>query len=231
MKIGLIGGTGYSSTQYYYEQINKAMDHSITSSKPVDIIIYSLDFSYYKHLYSTGKAKELREYILHSAESLKYAGAESLALLAVTLHRWADDIEFKTGLRIIHISDSINRQIANLELKKVLFLGTRPSMEENFLTSRMESAGVKVFIPDEKQRIRLHNYIYKNLTKNELTENGQAFLKSLLTRYQENVDGIVLGCTELPYAFKAIETKRPVLSSTDLHIDEIIKILMNTSAS
>lgn len=226
MAIGFIGGTGYASTIYYYRQLNERLLRKNTSNRPQNIVLYSLDFQYYKHLAEEKASSRLDDYILQGAQSLKRAGVDSVALLAVTLHQWAGLIERETGLPVIHIGDSISKELTSERIEKVLFLGTHLSMEEGFITNGFAQKGIQVVTPNPKQRAHLHEYIYQYLSVERTTNKGQTLLTSLVREYETKVDGIVLGCTELPMAFSAIATNKPVFSSTDLHIKDIFNHLM-----
>jgi len=226
MAIGLIGGTGYASTIYYYRQLNEMLRKN-TFNKAQDIVLYSLDFQYYKYLAEEKAISRLEDYLLQGGQSLSRAGVDSVALLAVTLHKWAGLIERETGLSVIHIGDSILKGLPSKGMETILFLGTRPGMEEGFITDWFSHKGIHVVTPNPKQRLHLHEYIYQYLTVEHTTSKGQELLTSLVRDYEDKVDGIVLGCTELPMAFASIKTNKPVFSSTDLHIKDIFNHLIS----
>lgn len=227
MTIGFIGGTGYASTIYYYRHLNEMQMKENTFNKAQDIVLYSLDFQYYKYLVEEKATSRLEDYILKAGQSLKRAGVDSVALLAVTLHKWAGLIERETGLSVIHIGNSIVKGLSSKGMEKILFLGTRLSMEEGFITDWFSQKGIHVVTPNPQQRANLHNYIYQYLSAERTTNKGQELLTSLVREYEDKVDGIVLGCTELPMAFTSIKTSKPVFSSTDLHIKDIFNHLIS----
>ena len=229
MKTGFIGGTGYASTLYYYQSLNERLLSVSQKQVPHDMVFYSLDFRYFKYLYENHKTRDLDAYIYESAAKLKATGVQEIALLAVTLHKWANDISSLTDLPVIHISDSMVRAAHANNIHKVLFLGTLWSMEEPFITERLTREDLSVIVPSHEERRLLHDYIYNDLTRYNLTTEGQNLLRGLCDKYQKKVDGIILGCTELPYAFKPIKTQKPVLSATDLHIDDILKRMLANS--
>lgn len=229
MKTGFLGGTGYASTLYYYQCLNERLLSESKKQVPHDMLFYSLDFSYFRFLYENHKTRELDAYIYESAAKIKGTGVQEIALLAVTLHKWAKDIGDLTGLPVIHIGDSIARAVQAYDLHSVLFLGTLLSMEEPFITERLTREDISVTVPSKQERRLLHDYIYKDLTRNKLTAEGQNYLRGLCDKYQKQVDGIILGCTELPYAFEPIKTRKPVLSATDFHIADIIKRMVANS--
>jgi len=229
MKTGFIGGTGYASTLYYYQSLNERLLSAGQKQVPHDMVVYSLDFRYFKYLYENHKTTELDAYIYESAAKLKATGVQEIALLAVTLHKWANEISSLTGLPVIHIGDSIVRAAHANSVHKVLFLGTLWSMEEPFITERLTRDDRLVIVPSKHERRVLHDYIYNDLTRYNLTTEGQNFLRDLCDKYQKKVDGIILGCTELPYAFKTIKTQKTVLSATELHMEDILKRMLANS--
>ncbi|CAB1250820.1 aspartate/glutamate racemase family protein [Clostridium sp. WLY-B-L2] len=49
-----------------------------------------------------------------------------------TIHKMADDIENKVGIRVLHIAEVTGKKVIEKGLKKVGLLGTKFTMEENF---------------------------------------------------------------------------------------------------
>lgn len=231
MVTGLIGGTGYASTVYYYEKLNRAIARHHNDVSHQDLLLYSLDFTRFTALAAQQRWDRIKQWLTDSAKRLETAGADRLALLAVTLHFAENAIVDATDLPVISITDSIAKGAKARRMKKILLLGTLYTMEFDFIKKRLDEQGLVVEIPAKSERLLLHRYIYDSLAHGKIRSKGQQMLQRIADKYARDVDGIILGCTELPEAFQSLEVKKPVVSSTDLHINDILSQAGITDAS
>ena len=72
-------------------------------------------------------------------------------------------------------------------------VGTKPTMEENYLISRLELHGIKTIVPDSvKDRIKIYDIICNELSYNIFKDDSRKcivnIIKKLIT--YENMDGM-----------------------------------------
>jgi aspartate racemase len=82
---------------------------------------------------------------------LKKSGAESIVLCANTAHLFADQLQEKVDLPIIHIVVETAKEVNKLGYKKVGLLGTKFTMEMDFYTNKLKQYGLEVLIPKEQE--------------------------------------------------------------------------------
>ncbi|CAF4652011.1 unnamed protein product [Rotaria sp. Silwood1] len=88
------------------------------------------------------------------------------------------------------------------------------------VVERLIEHGLKVIFPNEEEIVQLNEIIMKELSFNIFTkESKQTFLKVIQRLSDEqNVEGIVLGCTEIPLLVKQSDIPHiPLFDSTQLH--------------
>jgi aspartate racemase len=103
-------------------------------------------------------------------------------------------------------------------MKKVGLLGTRMTMEQEFYKKKLVDAGIEVLTPGKEERDFIQHTINDELVKSQfLPKSKQGFLDIIARLQVQGVEGIVLGCTEIPLLIKQEDTPLPVLDTTRIH--------------
>ncbi len=224
-KLGLVGGISWVSTIDYYRYINEEINKKLGGLQFAECIIYSLNF---------GDIQEKTwensfDLLLKACQSLKKSGAEAIVLCANTAHIFADELESKINVPIIHIVKVTADAILEQKLKKVGLLGTIFTMEMDFYKSGLNKKNIEVLIPESKDD---RNFIQHTL-KEEL---GRGIINSKTkTRYiaiineliANGAEGIILGCTEIPMIINPEDIIVPVFDTTKIHSMAAVKLALS----
>lgn len=224
-KIGLVGGISWVSTMDYYKFINEGVNEKLGGLNFAECLIHSLNFGDIQAI-SWDNSYEL---LLNACESLKRAGVDSIVLCANTAHLFADKLQEKIQLPIIHIGAETAKAVNKQGYKKVGLLGTKFTMEMDFYRKKLEAYGLEVLIP-AKQETR--DYIQHTI-KEEL---GIGFIdpetkKNYITVVNELIENgaecIILGCTEIPMLISQDDFEIPVFDTTKIHSQAIVDYLLS----
>ena len=112
--IGLVGGTSWVSTMDYYKFINEGINERLGGLNFSECIIYSLNFGDIQER-SWENSFEL---LLNACLSLKRSGVDAIVLCANTAHLFADDLEGKIKLPIIHLGTETAKAVKEQGLTK-----------------------------------------------------------------------------------------------------------------
>ncbi|MGB5321517.1 aspartate/glutamate racemase family protein, partial [Lutimonas sp.] len=198
-KIGLIGGMSWESTLLYYELINKKVKAILGGLHSANCVIESVDFSEIAELQAKDDWKALDELMINRARSLEGAGAELLMICANTMHLCVEAIGQATTIPIVHIAEVTADQIKEAQLEKVALLGTKFTMERDFFKNILMDKGIEVIVPGQKDRDLVHEIIYKELVRGEITlASKKIYLEIIDDLKEKGAQGIILGCTEIP---------------------------------
>ncbi|MBO4679966.1 MAG: amino acid racemase, partial [Lachnospiraceae bacterium] len=162
-KIGLVGGTGPESTLMYYKELNSRIDVLTNGKAMPDVVIESVNFRRAWEYVSGGRYEELADYLAEKVECLKKSGAEVISLTAVTMHIVFDELEEKTGVRLISIPKVVCEEVVSKGIKKVGLLGTAFTMEKDYMKKDLLAAGVDVYIPKKEERDLLTKRLLEEL--------------------------------------------------------------------
>ncbi len=217
-KMGLLGGMSWESSLEYYRIINESVKEKLGGSHSANCLMYSFDFHEIEELQHGGEWEKLKDLMVKEAENLKRAGAEFIVICTNTMHLMAPDIEESTGLKVIHIADATSDEIIKRDVKKVLLLGTKFTMEGTFYRERLEKNGIEVVIPSESDRQIIHDIIYNELILGVLNAESRRKYVDIINKAADiGVTGVVLGCTEIPLLIKDNDVDIEVFDTTEIH--------------
>ncbi|NNG26343.1 MAG: aspartate/glutamate racemase family protein [Ignavibacteriaceae bacterium] len=221
--IGLIGGTGWVSTVEYYKLINEGINKKLGGLNSAQCFIYSFNYAEIDTLVKKDDLDAVYELVLEKAKKLKACSVDCLILCANTLHQYVDKLEKTIGLPIVHIADATAKVIKQKGLTKVGLLGTRFTMEMDFYTKRLSSAGIETIVPEKPQREFIHDAIINEmLHDNFKDETRKKFLSIIDDLKAMGTGGIVLGCTEIPLLIKQEDVELPLFSTLEIHAEAIV---------
>lgn len=217
-RIGLLGGMSWESSLEYYRILNETVKEKLGESHSANCLMYSFDFHEVERLQHEGRWKELADLMVKEAVNLKAAGAQCIVICTNTMHLMAPDIERATGLKVVHIADAAGEEIKRRGARKVLLLGTKFTMEGDFYRERLEQKGIEVVIPDEKDRQIVHDIIYKELILGQINEESRIEYARIIEKAaKRGVEGVVLGCTEIPLLINQKDVEIEVFDTTLIH--------------
>jgi len=224
-KLGLLGGLGPEATIVYYQNIIKAFTPKYEAVGYPEIIIHSVDLRRYARLADHGQWNELADEIGRLFESMRTAGAGFGAMTANTPHRVFDEIQQRTKLPLISIVET-TRQAAQQEgLKRPLLLGTKTTMSSDFYRHSFRRQGMDIVVPDGADQDYVNDKIFSEIEHGIFKNATKQALLAIIAKHKSGIDGVILGCTELPLIIDEQDVDVCCLNTTQLHIDAIVRAI------
>lgn len=224
-KIGLVGGISWVSTIDYYRFINEGVNERLGGLNFAECLIYSLNFGDVQDKTWEGSF----DLLLNACESLKRSGAEAIVLCANTAHLFADQLQEKIALPVIHIGAETAKVINATGTKNIGLLGTVYTMEKDFYIKKLEDHGLRVLVPSKKET---RDYIQFTL-KEELgrgvilEETRTQYIQIINDLIKEGAEGVILGCTEIPMLISQDDFGIPVFDTTKIHCEAIVDYMLS----
>lgn len=227
--IGLIGGMSWESSAVYYKIVNQKIKDALGGVHSCQCLMYSVDFGEIAALQHKGDWAKLSEIMIDAAQRLERGGADFIVLCTNTMHKLADDIEDHVSIPLVHIADVTAEAIKEKGMKKIGLLGTKFTMEHDFLKGRLlEKHGVESIIPNEAQRDIIHKIIYEELVKGVVTnESRLAYLTIINDLILQGAEGIILGCTEIGLLITNEFTDAILFDTTEIHATKAVEFALN----
>lgn len=220
-KIGIIGGISSASTLHYYETLHHLFYTQYHHYYYPEMVIDSLNFQYFTDLENENKMKEYKNYILKSFRNLERAGADFAIMAANSPHSVLEEIRKEIPITVLSIVDAVGQKAQSLGLKKLLLTGIGYTMRSSFYQMGLIKYGIEIITPAVEEQKIINKIIFSELVINLVRESSkQTFLK-IISSY--SVDGVILGCTELPQLISQNDTNLCLLNSLEIHCEETIK--------
>jgi len=227
-KLGIIGGTSWSSTALYYDHLNRGVAQRLGGLHSARLIIESLDLAPFAEMELAGDWDGVAQVTLEAARRLETAGADGVIITSNTGHKVYDAVAPQVGVPMLHIADATGDQLIADGRKRVALLGTRFTMLEPHVRSRLESRGITL-VPIEQPWIEeVDRIIFEELAAGRVVRNSQRKLKTLITELgKQRVQAVVLGCTELVLAVDVKANVLPVYDTTAIHAAAAVQWMLS----
>lgn len=232
-KIGIIGGLGPEGTVDYYKRIVEFFhEHNQSLSTP-EIIIYSVDIAYVFKLVTEQHWDGLAQWLVEKVVALKNAGANFAVISANTPHIVFDRVQAQSPLPLISIVEATLESTKAAGLKRLGLLGTKFTMESNFFGDRFAKEGITVVVPTDQEQQYIHEKLVSEIELGIFNEATRRQLLTIITgmRDRDNLDAVILGCTELPLILSEDASEVPFLNTTAIHVAAICQRCLSDDLS
>ena len=227
--LGMIGGIAPESTIDYYRQIIAAYRRQRTDGSYPSIVINSIDMTRMLGLIGADRLSEVTDYLLGEVERLASAGADFGLMASNTPHIVFDELRRQSPIPLISIVEAACQAAAALGLRKVSLFGTRFTMQGGFYPDLFAKQGIEVVLPAAEERAYIHDRyvgeLVEGIYRTETRDRMLAIVNALGLR--ENIDGVILGGTDLPMLFRdGPQPAIPLLDTTAIHVEQAVAWLL-----
>jgi len=225
--IGLLGGMSWQSTIEYYRILNEEVASRLGGLHSAKIVMYSVDFDGIAEMQRRGDWMTAGRVLAEAAQGLERAGADMVLICANTMHIVADAVQQAVRIPLVHLADVTAARVKRAGLTRVGLLGTRYTMEKDFLKDRLASHGLTVHVPEAEDREEVHRIIYEELCRGIITEESRRRVKDVAERLAaRGAEGILLGCTELPLLIRPGDLSVPEFDTTRIHAETAVEMAL-----
>jgi len=223
-KIGIVGGIGPESTLMYYRDVVTRIHAQLGDDQYPEVVIESVNMTKMLSYFQTGDFDGLADFLSAAIDTLARSDASFAAIASNTPHLVFDTLQKRSAIPLISIVETTAEQAQTLSLKRLLLTGTGFTMKASFFADVFARYGIGIVTPSLSEIEEIHNIIFPELENGIVRpEKRERFLE--MTRGQiasQNLDGIILGCTELPLIAGAADFTVPVLDTAQIHIESIV---------
>jgi len=227
-KAGLVGGIGPESTISYYHDIVYGVQNRVGHDFFPNISVESLNLFELLEMMNNGDKEASVEVTLKAIKTLATSGCDFAVLTANTAHLYFDDIQAHSPIPLISIVEATAKEAQKRGYRKVGLLGTGFTMKSDFYKLPFETRNIEIVIPNEEDMAFIHSKIYSELVYEKVLPETQQKMFEIAERLkiESGIEGVVLGCTELPLVFTESTTPLPTLDTVKIHVEAIIEEIM-----
>lgn len=159
----------------------------------------------------------LADILADSARKVAQAGADFAICPDNTYHQAFEYLIPRSPIPWIHIADAVAEEAQRLGYRRLGILGTKYLTEGPVYPGALKKLGIESEIPDEPDRIRINEIIFKELVNGIFPEASRLYLNEVSDALKaRGCDAVVLGCTEIPLIVQPDDCPLPTLDSTRL---------------
>jgi aspartate racemase len=214
-RIGILGGISAESTAAYYSRIIRGYFERYQDDYYPEIVIFSLNFQRFTDLENSGDQAAYIDEILGGIRALEAAGADFVLMAANSPHAVYEQVAARARVPILSIVEVTAQKARSLGLCRLLLLGIKFTMQSSFFQETCGRLGIEVLTPTGPEQDEIDRIIFGELAHGLLKDESRARLLEILSHYA--VDGVILGCTELPLLLKEEDAPVILLDTLDLH--------------
>lgn len=224
-RIGVIGGMGHKASAYFYSRfVDRAKSYRqlMDDTDYADVIMANIGLEGFD---ATGSNVNRRVHLrqLHKAINwLNFAEVERIYIPCNTVYPYLSTLQNESDVPLInpiHITVDRAEQVG---MKKVGLWASRQLIELEIYQTAIMEKGIEPILPSPNEQESLTTIIQSVIEmKNQLNNVTQMGNLSYAFR-DRGVDGILLACTELPFAVSDMLMAVPTINSLDLLIESAL---------
>jgi len=228
-KIGILGGMSYESTIKYYDLILQKYYDRYQDYYYPEILIYSLNFQKVID-YELGDDERIYvDYLMEGINSLQKGGVDFIIMAANSPHAVYDDLVQLSKIPILSIVKATAERAQQENLKKLLLLGIKFTMQSSFYQEFFAKSDMEVITPSDSEQDIINKIIFDELVIGKFTNESKQMLLKIVNDYK--VDAVILGCTELPLILQQNDTDLILLDTVELHVEAGLKYCLNLNST
>ena len=224
-KIGIIGGLGPQSTIDYYRAIIAAFKPTYETSGYPEIAVESMDLRWFTEQTQAGRWDTIAATLIDRFEILRRGGADFGAIASNTPHRVFDQVQQGTSLPLLSIVEATCDQTLQLGVARLCLLGTAFTMQSDFYQRTFQAAGMELFVPNPDEIEYIQEKIFSEIEFGTIKAETKTGFLQIIERIEteQQVEGVILGCTELPMLLRPGDFDLHYIDTTAIHTAAIVE--------
>lgn len=226
--LGIIGGMSYESTAFYYQTLNRLVNHRLGKNHSAKALVFSVDFEEVIQQQKSGNWQQAGKLLNHAALSLEKAGADVLVLATNTMHKVAQPMMQNVKIPLIHIVEAVAQRIQVAGITTIGLLGTSYTMKDSLYPDILAKYGITVITPADDVQAEINRIIFDELCLGTFSDNAKAYyLDSMQALHTQGAEGMILGCTEIGLLVQQTDTNIPLFDTAVIHVETAVEAMLH----
>lgn len=200
--IGILGGMGPQASAKLYEMLiggtKLYLPNAVDDDYP-EIVLLNVPVPNF--ISNKNELSVVRQMLLDKTKLLEIAGCTVNAIACNTAHILLPELQASTKVQFLSIPNIVASKIQSTGFKRVGLLATSTTIKSSLYSDALEKIADLV-LPNRELISKVETYIYKQLNSS-LTSSDRDQFHELVEQFihDENLDAVILGCTELPLVY------------------------------
>lgn len=219
--IGILGGMGPQASNKLYELIIiKTANYTQAAVDEDYPEIVLLNVPVPNFISDKTKIKEAEQMLVKRTKLLKQAGCTINGIACNTVHLLLPVLEAATDVPFVSLPKLVNARIIASGYKRIGLLATPTTIKSTLYDDAITQG--EIVRPGEMLIDKTEGYIYKQLSGKLTIKDRNDFRKLVdIFRQDNELDAVILGCTELPLVYGSCEDEN-ILDTLDILADALL---------
>jgi len=144
-----------------------------------------------------------------------------------SIHIVYEQLEGQLPIPWVSIMDVTAEHVKARGIETVGLLGTVFTMGKGFYQRAFERHGLRTLVPQAESQQTVNGIIYDELVRADVRpESKRAVLDCIEELRDAGAEGVVLGCTELPFLIQQGDRTLPVFDTTAIHAQKALELAL-----
>lgn len=222
-KIGIIGGVGPQATMALYELIISVAQKKYAAKDNDDyphLLIESVPIPDF--ISDQSQLSVAREMLQRTVARFKSAEVDCVAIASNTVHLLLPELQSKSGLEFISITELVANVCALRGYTRVGLLASSVTLASNLYDQPLAEKGIALDKPEGDNRVLIDQIIRHVLAGSDNSDTKIEYVNILNSLFDRGSEAIILGCTELPLAINYEGLGSKVLNSIEILAEGIV---------
>ncbi len=181
------------------------------------IVIYNLPVP---DLIADQKNKDITlEMVISGLKKLENFGADFIVIPCNTIHSYIAEFRKSVNIPIISL---IEKTVESIDCKKVGIIGSKTTITEGLYQNKLKEIGVECSVPSDLNSV---SDIIKRIISGKNTLEDKLFILKEI-REMNDIEGVILGCTELPLIIGQKDLSIEVFDTLDILAERAVMEVM-----
>ncbi|MDQ5972342.1 MAG: aspartate racemase [Patescibacteria group bacterium] len=226
--IGILGGMGPQASAKLYELLiegTKAYTPAAVDDDYPEIVLLNVPVpNFISNKNDLQKAKQM---LIDSTKLLEKAGCTINGIACNTVHILLPELQAATKVPFLSIPNLVAQKIKAAGFERVGLLATPTTLQSTLYDDALEGIAT-VVRPNKELALYIEKTIYKQLDDSLTTKDKGLFIKEVDDfMASQQLDAVILGCTELPLVYGDFKNSR-VIDTLQVLCDALLKRYFET---
>jgi aspartate racemase len=214
LSIGVLGGMGPEASAMFYLQIVKLFQTELGAQHNFEypeMLIHNIPSP---DNVVAGVDEELKEYLLKSVDLLENAGMQLLAIPCNSAHVHIDPVIKAATVTVMNILEETAKAVNKAALTRVLLLGTSSTLDYGIYPPYFDRYNIEAVTSEPHHQEVVARAIMAVCDGSMNSKTKEALLEAI--NGYTDVQGIVLGCTEIPLIVNQNDFEIPCFDTIEI---------------
>ena len=212
--IGILGGMGPYATNFFFKRILDLTPVKMDKDHFHTIIDNNVKIPSRTRAVKYNEQSPVND-IVSSINNLAKIGCRCVMLPCNSVHYFYEEVSKKIEIPWLNMIEIVSNKMLELNYSRPLILGGFVTTEKKVYSKYLPES---VYLSDSENRI-IESIIEEIKIKNILDKNSDKTIRDIVKNYDDMIDSVLLGCTELPIVMNEDYFKgKKVISSIDEYI-------------